>query len=458
MDQTKVVSFPWITPDSRLRSVVKLSQRRLLSFYRDKSDLQVTLLQPPLLALAFFVVFQKLVTTGEVVYFQPLRSYLNPGPGPSILIFLAVLTAIWFGTSKAIVELPSSRILYQQERLTFLKDFDYLLATFISLSLIVGLQVILFSLSFHLLFVSVPAWLHPYETYLVETKEISVTLWTVLMPKLWVIFTALLWLTAVSAIALAMLVSVFVKTRMAAVTVMTFVMIIQLLLGGSIVKPVRDMHLVVQTIATFIPSRWGLEGAIILFERFLNFKGGENFSFAGTAVLRTENESIFITHTLQNVKSAELITDHWLANYWSQALIEAGRARKREAESDILSKEEEEYLEKLLLPQEAQSSTAKIPQELLNQPVPELLMDKACQYFKTSLEEAVKPILQKVNQNQNESLSPEEQKLWQSMLIADPTLKWYRPEHTLVPWFMLATLSLGFFLFAWLGFILESKL
>ncbi len=485
MNQINVVSFPWGPPESRFRNVLKLVQRRLLSFYRDKSDLAVTLLQPPLLALAFFLIFQKLVTTGTVDYFQPLRSYLNPGPGPSTLIFLAVLTAIWFGISKAIIELPNSRVLYQQERLTFLRDFDYLSATFISLSLIVGLQVILFSLSFHLLFVSMPAWLHPFDTYLVETdmcqesldwlfqwlhpfviettQKTPINLWTMLMPKLWIILTALLWLTAISAITLAMLVSVFVKTR-AAVTMMTFVMIIQLLLGGSIVKPVKEMHSVVQISSSLMSSRWGLEGAIILFDQLLNFNLPKHerevttFSFAGSGDfgLRKYNALGFLA-TLRQVNPTE-ITDPWLANFWCQALIKTKGAKDPAVAIAFgnlpqpLSKEEQEYLGKI----GTDCNNAEISPSFVNQPVPEGLMSEIRSQFKDSLEKAVEPIIQKVNQNG--TLSSDEQKLWQTMQAIDPLLKLYRQEHTWIPWLRLAILATSFFLLTWLGFTLASKL
>ncbi|OQW89664.1 MAG: hypothetical protein BWK78_07400 [Thiotrichaceae bacterium IS1] len=469
MNQTKVVSFPWGPPESRFYNILKLVQRRLLSFYRDKSDLQVTLLQPPVLALAFFMVFQKLVTIGETVYFQHLRNYLTPGPGPSILIFLVVLTVIWFGISKAIVEISNTRTLYQQERLTFLKDFDYLFATFISLSLIVGLQVILFSLSFHLLFVSVPAWLHPLDSQLVGTKD-AVTLWMVLMPKLFVILTALLWLTAVSAVALAMLVSIFVKTQMAAVTVMTFVMIIQLLLGGSIVKPIKDMHGAVRTTTTIMPSRWGLEGAIILFDKFLAGSNVE-FSFAGTTedyTLRKGGGDIQrFFEARQNVKPSEM-TEDWLANTWSQALINGGKSLKDDADEAVavafgrtpqpLLPEEQEYigeLDKLTSQFQGMSScNVTLPKEFLARPVPKRLMVEAQRQF--NLKNVATSLLGKINRN--DTLCPAEQELWQVVRTVDPLLRLYRQEHIWIPWLGLAILAISFFLLTWLGFTLESKL
>jgi len=93
-------------PTSHIKCIVTLSKRNLLRFYRDKMDLGITFCQAPILAIAFFLVFQNIVTIGESKFFQPLRDYLT-GDTVAIIIFLAVLTAIWFGTSKAITEIDN---------------------------------------------------------------------------------------------------------------------------------------------------------------------------------------------------------------------------------------------------------------------------------------------------------------------------------------------------------------
>jgi hypothetical protein len=308
-------------------------------------------------------------------------------------------------------------------------------------------------------------WLHPFV--IETTQKIPINLWTILMPKLWIILTALLWLTAISAIALAMLVSVFVKTR-AAVTVMTFVMIIQLLLGGSIVKPVKEMHSVVQISSNLMSSRWGLEGAIILFDKLLNLnlprRAGEatTFSFAGSGDfgLRKDNELGFLV-TLQRVNPTE-ITDPWLANIWCQALIKTIDAKDPAVAIAFgnspppFSKEEQEYFEKLSSQKESACNNTGDLSSVLSQPVPEGWISDVSSQFKDSLENAVKPVIQKVNQNG--TLSSDEQKLWQTMQAIDPLLKLYRQEHTWILWFTLAILSISFFLLAWLGFTLESKI
>lgn len=231
------------TPTSHIKCIAILSKRNLLRFCRDKMDLSITFGQAPILAIAFFLVFQEIVTVGNSKFFQPLREYLS-GDTVAIIIFLAVLTAIWFGTSKAITEIPRNRVLYQQEHLSFLNDFDFIASNFICLAIIVFGQVFLFSISFHLLFVTIPAIIDPVNTGLVPSEKTRFVCITenidspsVLMPLLFIKLTLLMWLVGLASIAVATLISVFAKTPSAANSILPFVLIIQILLGGSVIKP-----------------------------------------------------------------------------------------------------------------------------------------------------------------------------------------------------------------------------
>ena len=327
-------------PSSRSKLIRKLVQRRLLSFYRDKTDLSITFLQAPVLAIAFFFVFQTVITFGAGEIFQPLRNYLTSDT-VSIVVFLVVLTAVWFGTSKALVEIPSSMILYQQERLSFLSSFDFILSVFIALSIIVFGQVILFSITFHLIFVVLPAWINPYETGLVIAKSESISFFSALMPGLFIKFVILMWLTALASIAVSMFISTFFKTRSAANAVLPFLLIIQILLGGSIIKPVIGMSPMVHVIADFMVSRWGFEAAALLFEKELNtsmpryqiehdgrteFRAG---SFIGTGAfsLKSFDSSTYISvlEKKWDKKSVpEIVNKHpKIANYWYESLFSA---------------------------------------------------------------------------------------------------------------------------------------
>ncbi|MCP4701624.1 MAG: ABC transporter permease [Gammaproteobacteria bacterium] len=480
-NSTLALNIP--APASRPQRILKLVQRRLLSFYRDKADLSITLLQAPLLALAFFVVFQGVITAGGVFGpFQPLRDYLTPDT-VSILIFLTVLTAIWFGTSKAIVEIPASRVLYQQEKLSFLKNFDYIVAVFISLATIIFVQVLLFALSFHLIFIFLPAWVNPYATGLVTEPEAVVSLWTeaeavvslwqAFMPVLFVQLSMLLWLTAMAAITLAMFVSVFIKTRIAAVTFMTFVMIIQLLLGGSIVQPVIKMNPAIQTVADLMPSRWALEAAIVLLDKKLNLnlprqREEDYFSFAGRKSgiihLRKDNAEDYLEAVKQQGENVLLDTQVSVLA-WHNALQTAVKNVKFNADNadnaeyaeyaasigesvKPLSEEENRYIS--ALPQQITDTAHAAFAAFLRQPVPERLRDEAYSQYTSILQDRADELLSKVNRDQ--TLTETEQEFWRAMLAADPDLALYRQSHGLHAWLMLGLLTLGGLLLAWLSF------
>src|SRR5262249_5607445 len=149
-------------------------QRRLMAFWRDKTEVWTTLGQAPVIASGFFFVFQAIITVeGESSFAQPLRSYASP----STIIFLGVLSVIWFGSSKSIVEIPGSLTYYHQERLSFLNDLDFIVSRWAALVVITMGQVLLFGVTYYLFFMAIPAWTAPHATGLVTEAHQGVTLW-----------------------------------------------------------------------------------------------------------------------------------------------------------------------------------------------------------------------------------------------------------------------------------------
>ena len=459
-------------PSSRSKLIRKLVQRRLLSFYRDKTDLSITFLQAPVLAIAFFFVFQTVITFGAGEIFQPLRNYLTSDT-VSIVVFLVVLTAVWFGTSKALVEIPSSMILYQQERLSFLSSFDFILSIFIALSIIVFGQVILFSITFHLIFVVLPAWINPYETGLVIAKSESISFFSALMPGLFIKFVILMWLTALASIAVAMFISTFFKTRSAANAVLPFLLIIQILLGGSIIKPVIGMSPMVHVVADFMVSRWGFEAAALLFEKELNTSmpryqiehdGGTEFragSFIGSADglnLKSIDTSTYIS-VLENKwdkKSVpEIVKKHpKIANYWYESLFYATYTLPPK-----VAKPESEYIKVLTKyynalkggSQNSEQNAISVPAMLLEHiPSDSFIEEAGKQFFGESgfYSAAVKQVVSGTSTNLNEV----EQIIWTDVMSTDPRLTYFRPEHSQTTWFILILIIFLTFSLGWLNF------
>ena len=238
---------------NHIKQIIKLTQRRLLSFFRDKMDLSVTYGQTILMALSFFFVF-KTITDSDL--FIPLQDYRTP----HVIIFLASLAAVWFGFSKSIEEIPASKIFYNQDRLSFLKNFDFVISRFISLAIITLGQVFIFSLFFHLFFSALPAFIY-------EPSSFN-SFFDRLMLGLFLKFTLLLWFISIASIATAMFVSSFIKSAAAAKAVLPFLLIIQILFAGSI-QPFPEMTKPVYHSSQAMVSRWGYEAAVLLFEKEL---------------------------------------------------------------------------------------------------------------------------------------------------------------------------------------------
>jgi signal transduction histidine kinase len=473
-------------PTSRVKQILTLVRRRLLSFYRDKTDLAITFGQAPLLAIAFFFVFQEIVTIGETdSFFQPLREYLTQST-VSIIIFLAILTAVWFGSSKAIVEIPGSKVLYQQERLSFLGDFEYLIAIFIALSILAFGQVLLFSLTFHLLFVSLPAWFEPYQMGMVAEESASISFMSALKPTFFLDLTLLLWLTAIAAIAVAMFVSMFTHSRSAANAILPFLLIVQILFAGSVIKPVIYMSPMIKTLANVMVSRWGFEGAVLLFERDLNLSmprretydtifASFNFNY-GLKRLDTKG---YISQTIATGPE-QLNKNSVTAKVWQSALSQAAEELKY-LSSDVTD-EESQYIDKL---EQAQWKVDK-----LDKPLPERLLKKTEAQFERIYANQIGELMSKIDNGK--IVTESEQKIWEDIISADASLKLFRRAHLSpldkedlsseeksvwadkfekqpdlqlfkatvsmqIAWLMLFILTAGFFLLGWAYFVITKK-
>lgn len=460
---------------SRTNQLFKLVQRRLLTFYRDKRDLSITFGQAPILAIAFFFVFQNIVTAlGKVEsWFQPLRDYLTTDT-VSIIVFLAVLTSIWFGSSKAIVEIPRSKILYQQERLSFLDNFNYIISIFITLSIIVLGQVLLFSVTFYSLFVFLPTWFQPYGTGLVVSSSESVSFLTALMPLLLLKFVLLMWLIAVASISVAMFISMFTSSQAAANAILSFLLIIQILFAGSVIKPVINMTPAIQAFSNIIVSRWGFEAIVLLFERDLNM-----------SMLRRDNDTIFaafhFTKGLRKVNAKDYLTQiknrdlEYLINSPStiktlrSAIEEAAngllmKSEFSDSETDKLTKAESDYINKL------QKAKWNI-KEFSNEVMPERLLQNTLKQFYSLYPKYIRGIISIVDQG--DYLTEDESQFWNSVISVDQNLNIFRRSNaitfdvetdkkikmvidTQIIWMILFFLTFGILILGWIYFSIKN--
>jgi hypothetical protein len=247
------------------RQLVVQTRRRALQQWRDKMDVAITLGQAPILALSFFAVF--LARSYGQPTFIPLTRYSAEALGP--ILVLAVLTAVWFGATKGIVEFPGAWQEYRHERLTFLRIPEFVLPRFVVLGALVGAQVALFAWTFGLLFVLLPDWLNPDLSTLSSPGG-----WAALLrfARFSLDLSLLLWLVALAAIGTSFFLSTFLRTRGAAAALLPCFLIAQTLLAG--VNPlIHKMPEGARTVAGAMASRWGYEAMALLCDRHLAAKG-----------------------------------------------------------------------------------------------------------------------------------------------------------------------------------------
>ncbi|MDM7860451.1 ABC transporter permease [Alteromonas sp. ASW11-36] len=228
-------------------------QRSLLGFVRNKSDLRISLVQAPLLAIAFYLVFTEHQGT-----FAHSRHLFELESSQTVL-FLSVLSAVWFGTSKAMLEIPSYWRLYLQERISFLHDFDFVTARFIYLGMLAVMQCVLFAVVFHLLFIILPTVNAPEASGLTSNDATELGLYAVLRLDVFIFIISNMVLISLASVALALAISSFMSTPSAASAFLPFYLILQILLSGSVIKPAVEMNNLVYNISSITSSRWGYE-------------------------------------------------------------------------------------------------------------------------------------------------------------------------------------------------------
>lgn len=452
---TNLITVP--VPKNHLNIILTLTKRNLWRFYRDKRDVIITFGQAPILAITFFLVFQKVIMGMSIELFQPLRKYLNPS-SVSIIIFLAVLTAIWFGTSKAITEIPRNKTLYQQERLSFLNEFDFIISSFISLAIIVFGQIFLFSLVFHLLFVAIPAYSYPYETGFVNIEKSNISLIMAFMPHLLIKFVLLMWGIALSSIAVAMLISIiFAKTTSSANAILPFVLIIQILLGGSNITPVINMNSVTEFFSNAMVSRWGFEATVLLFEEELNISlpfSKQPFSFTNS--LRANDFESYINKTKEENIIPSIAKKHpKFTVLWLYSLSKFSDDNLKKKIPDISNL----YgLRKIISEKELLQNFEKL--KLYNS---ESILNKNQIIQKNILKQTNEDFYNnQINTDFKDTLisiidSKEDKLILKDISETNHKLYFFRFQHQLETWLVLIGITIFSLMFSWLSFSLQSK-
>lgn len=151
-------------------------------------------------------------------------------------VFFLVVSAIWFGTSNAAREIVKERSIYLRERMVNLGVFNYLMSKFLLLSIFCVIQCALL-----LSIVFVTLGFHGGAMAFLQQLAALTT-------------------TAITAVALGLLLSTLVATSEAAMALTPIALIPQVVLGGLMVPAttIPKLSLLMYT----IPARWGFEAAV----------------------------------------------------------------------------------------------------------------------------------------------------------------------------------------------------
>jgi len=222
--------------------------RLLLSRYfkvkvRDKVGTAIMLLQAPIIGGLLGMVF-RLANRPELEWCaspqggQARSRVTESAPDHAAAIFFLVVAAVWFGTSNAAREIVSERAIYLRERMVNLKLWTYVASKYVILSLfcVVQCAVLLFAVRSILGFHGGPD---------VFVAELGILVGT-----------------AMSAVALGLLISTVVTSSEAAMALTPIALIPQVLLGGFVVKMSESSSLA--SLMNAMPARWGFQGVLEL--------------------------------------------------------------------------------------------------------------------------------------------------------------------------------------------------
>lgn len=243
-----------LAPRDRPRRQLSLLLSRYLKIKsRDRVGTLILLLQAPLIGVLLSLVFS--AQKPAVPYWclgalnqlgkkagsaldnsSDILAKLTPTKDHSGAIFFLVVAAVWFGTSNAAREIVGERAIFKRERMVNLSPLNYALSKFIVLSGLCVLQcTVLLAIVFFSLGLSGGG------------AAFSTALGTLV-------------LTAVSSVALGLLLSAMVASSEAAMALTPIALIPQVVLGGLMVPVTTNAWLKYPMLA--MPSRWGFEGVI----------------------------------------------------------------------------------------------------------------------------------------------------------------------------------------------------
>jgi len=216
--------------ESSLRQFFILSARYLKIKLKDRLNTAILLSQSPLIALLLILIFYK---GGE--------GYKIYESSPQILLFIIIISSVWFGMNNAVREIVSEKTIFKKERLLGLRIAPYILSKFFVLFFLALIQV-----SMLVLIVN-------YGGVPLDTD----------IPML----ILLSFISSLSGISLGLLLSSLVKTEASALSMLPILLLPMIVLSGGMVS-VKDMPYGVHFLSLSMPTRYTLEEVIRVYDNY----------------------------------------------------------------------------------------------------------------------------------------------------------------------------------------------
>ena len=216
---------------STLSQLITLTSRYLKIKIKDKINTTILLIQAPIIAILLAFLF-----TGEGKTFHEEH--------PNILLFILVISSMWFGIINAVKEIVAEKAIYERERLIGLKLFPYIFSKFLVLSLLSLIQVII-------LLLIVKAFI-PLNLNLIN-------------------LLFLIFITSLSGLSIGLLTSTIAKSVSQALSLVPIILLPMIIFGGGMI-PINKLSSTptffnAYSVSFVMPTRWSLEEAIRIFDK-----------------------------------------------------------------------------------------------------------------------------------------------------------------------------------------------
>ena len=230
---------PVVRRDTGLLQWLTLLRRGFLIKVRDVWNTSILLAQAPIIAFLLVAVFRR-----EVKPAVDDQNWLAASHASATVLFLMVISALWFGCSNSAREIVGEWAIYHRERMINLKVPSYVVAKLMLLGALCVVQCAM----------------------LLGIVSLGCNLRGHLLPMF-----ALLLLTALVGVALGLVVSAVSWTSEVAVSLVPLVLLPMVILGGMM-QPTYKMVEPLRWLTAAMPSRWSFEGVLLIeTERFPGF-------------------------------------------------------------------------------------------------------------------------------------------------------------------------------------------